>query len=168
MDINYLIIQVAHHYFIAALPFDLGLSEIIVTVLNLPAHAELTEQVDSCLAIELLLCQGPQVAKASICYHHINLILQMSGADTTQRPSIHSNLPFDSYSQFQIVEHLFSIGSELPRVWSSFRPSISPVIPNQAIHLFVKEVLEVVSMWIIDHMLVCHRIWIAQNERVVL
>ena len=77
MNINYLIIQVAHHYFVAALPLNLGLSEIVVTILNLPAHAELAEQVDSCLAIELLLFQGPQVTKASICYHHINLVLQM-------------------------------------------------------------------------------------------
>ena len=72
----------------------------------------------------------------------------------------------DSDSQLKEVQYLLGIILELPWIWNPFSPTIAPVVPHEAIYLFVQKEFQIVGMWIVYHVLVAHRIWIAKNESV--
>lgn len=62
---------------------------------------------------------------------------------------------------------MFSIKLKGSWIRSTFSPSITSIVPNEAVNLFIKKIFEIVSMWVVDHMLISHGIWITQNKSIV-
>ena len=92
--------------------------------------------------------------------------LEMASSSAAYTSPINAYLASHANSCLQEVQNLLCISAQIIRIRAALGTSIASVIPNQNIHLFIQKVLQVIRMWVIDHLLVAHGIWIAKDERV--
>jgi hypothetical protein len=105
-----------------------------------------------------------KITKTSIRDYHVHAVLKETCSGAANRTSINPDLASDANPSFDKVEHLLNIVLKSFRTWLSFGSAVSSVIPNHYVYLLVQEVLEVESVRVVYHVLVCHCVRIAQDE----
>ena len=159
MDWNDLIARVLHYHFDA-----LRLFQKVKTVLDLPAQSSVFHQRTGKLSLEFFLSKCPKIGKASVSNCQVYFILEMTNSTASERSAVYSDLPFDANPQLQEVENLFSIFLKVAGLQRTLCSSISSVVPNKNIYVFIQKVFEIICMWIVNHVLICHSVRVAQNE----
>ena len=98
---------------------------------------------------------------------------QVGRRDASERPAVDAYLATKPKVLSTVAKYCLSVFSNVVRIRhglkataaSALAPGISAIIPAHHIDVLLKEEAEVVSVRVVDHMLVEHRIGIADNER---
>ena len=114
-----------------------------------------------------------KVGEGSINDHHIDHLAQVRGGNTAKRAAINSNVTSHPDISPEIPQDCLGISPEVARCRSIFEivklrlwfgKPIASVIPNQNINAFLQEIPEIKGMREVDHVLIEHCIWVAQNK----
>jgi len=161
-----LIRHILHDNFVALLSYS-SFQE-VVSVLNLPSVCPILEKRYTDFIVELLLREGPQVAESTVDHCHINSVLEETHSCAAERATVDTDFTLDAYSQLEEVQNLLGVSLESVGIGGTRRAAIPSVIPDEAVDLPIQEKLEIVSVRVVDHILVGHGVWVAQDECVII
>ena len=85
----------------------------------------------------------------------------MADSNAAKGPPIHTDFPLDTYSEPQKIKNLFSIILEQMWLWLTASPTIPSIIPDQNVDFLIYEIFQVVCVWVVNHVLIGHRVRVA-------
>ena len=92
-------------------------------------------------AVELLFCQCPEIAESSVGNQHVNVVVEVAGCCAADASAVDAYFPSYSNPCLYKMENLFYVAEYIFRIWAAFGPTISSVIPDEYVYLFVQKVL---------------------------
>ena len=139
--------------------------------MRVPPESAQFEQSRGQDSVEFVEGNLVQIRERSIDDDHIYKLSQVSRRNSTQRATIHANFAPEAHLSLAEGEHLLSVLSDV--VWIGRRiaaqlalaTSIASIVPAHHIDVLLQKEAQVVRMRVVNHVLVVHGVWVAQDER---
>lgn len=133
----------------------------IYVVINGPTTGAHLEQIASYWAEEFAVCEDFKITESPIRIDEVGLVREVSSDDTSKRAAIDSDLSSEAQLLSHVPEYLLPIFPDVSRIGHPFAQPIPSVVPYHDINTLVQEESEIVSMRLVNHVLIEHRIRIA-------
>ena len=142
----------------------LSLFQYVKITLGLPAARAYLEKVVGECAMVLPASHRRQIAERAINDRHVDLVRQKARRYPAKRAPIYSNLSLHAQPFSQVLVDLQNVALQVFWRRLSMRSAIRAIVPREDVDVLVEEHLDVVGVRQVHHLLVEHRIRVADDE----